>query len=152
LAGRIGTEQQAKIGVFGPVVNQGSRLEGMTKHFGVSICIDQAAAKYLREHIPATEARTRFLSTVRPKGMRTPISVYELLPGETSSSAVSSELIAAHESAVNEIIAGNWEQVRENLRKLPEEDGPANFLRAFLANAPKEPDSDWDGVIRLEHK
>jgi adenylate cyclase len=152
LAGRIGTEQQAKIGVFGPVVNQGSRLEGMTKHFGVSICIDQAVAEYLREHIPATEARTRFLSTVRPKGMRTPISVYELLPGETSASAVSSELIAAHESAVHEVIAGHWEEVRGNLHKLPEEDGPANFLRAFLAKAPNVPGSDWDGVIRLEHK
>jgi adenylate cyclase len=152
LAGRIGTEQQAKIGVFGPVVNQGSRLEGMTKHFGVSICIDQATAEYVREHIPATEARTRFLSTVRPKGMQTPISVYELLPGETSSSAVSSELIAAHESAVNKVIAGNWEAAREDLCQLPEADGPANFLRAFLAKAPKVPGSDWDGVIRLDHK
>lgn len=152
LAGRIGTEQQAKIGVFGPVVNQGSRLEGMTKHFGVSICIDQAAAEYVRENIPATEARTRFLSTVRPKGMRTPISVYELLPGETSSSTVSSELIAAHESAVNGIIAGNWEEARDTLSRLPESDGPANFLRAFLAKAPKKPGPDWNGVIQLEHK
>lgn len=152
LAGRIGTEQQAKIGVFGPVVNQGSRLEGMTKHFGVSICIDQAAAEYIREHIPATEARTRFLSTVRPKGMRTPISVYELLPGESASSTVSSELIAAHESAVNGIIAGNWEEVRETLSRLPEQDGPANFLRAFLAKAPKNPGPDWNGVIQLDYK
>lgn len=152
LAGRIGTEQQAKIGVFGPVVNLGSRLEGMTKHFGVSICIDQAAAEYVREHIPATEARTRFLSTVRPKGMRTPISVYELLPGESSSSAISSELIAAHESAVHGIIAGNWEEVRETLSRLPENDGPANFLRAFLAKAPKNPGPDWNGVIQLDYK
>lgn len=152
LAGRIGTEQQAKIGVFGPVVNLGSRLEGMTKHFGVSICIDQAAAEYIREHIPATEARTRFLSTVRPKGMRTPISVYELLPGENSSSTISSELIGAHESAVNGIIAGNWEEVREMLNRLPEEDGPANFLRAFLAKAPKNPGPDWNGVIQLDYK
>ncbi|MBM4076570.1 MAG: adenylate/guanylate cyclase domain-containing protein, partial [Planctomycetes bacterium] len=66
LAGRIGTEQQAKIGVFGPVVNQGSRLEGMTKQFGVSICIDQTAAAYLRKNVPATEARTRLLARVRP--------------------------------------------------------------------------------------
>lgn len=152
LAGRIGTEQQAKIGVFGPVVNQGSRLEGMTKHFGVSICIDQAAAEYVREHVPVTEARTRFLSTVRPKGMRTPISVYELLPGENSPSTVSSELIAAHESAVNGIIAGNWEEVREMLTRLPEEDGPANFLREFLAKAPKNPGPDWNGVIQLDYK
>lgn len=152
LAGRIGTEQQAKIGVFGPVVNQGSRLEGMTKLFGVSICIDEAAADYVREYIPATEARSRFLSKVRPKGMRTPISVYELLPGETASSTVSSELIAAHESAVNGVIVGNWGRIREDLTRLPENDGPANFLRAFLANAPKEPGPDWDGVIQLESK
>lgn len=152
LAGRIGTEQQAKIGVFGPVVNQGSRLEGMSKQFGVSICIDQATAEYIRDHIPAIEARTRFLSMIRPKGMRTPIRVYELLPGESPSCEVSSELIAAHESVVHGVIAGNWEQAREDLSQLPQNDGPANFLRAFLAKAPKDPGPDWDGVIQLEHK
>lgn len=148
LAGRIGTEQQAKIGVFGPVVNQGSRLEGMTKQFGVSICIDEAAAKYVREKIPATEAMTRHLARVRPKGMATPLNVFELLPPNGQSP----QLIAAHEMAVKGVIAGKWPEVRTYLQKFPPDDGPANFLRAFLSKSSELPPPDWDGAIQLESK
>lgn len=150
LAGQIGTEQQAKIGVLGPVVDQGSRLEGLTRQLGVSICIDQAAALHVRQHVPPTEARTRLLARVRPTGTGTPFEVYELLPGETESSLISAAAIAVHESAVTGLIAGEWPQVRVLLKQLPEFDGPANFLRAFLATATEVPGPDWDGAIPLE--
>jgi adenylate cyclase len=148
LAGRIGTEQQAKIGVFGPVVNQGSRLEGMTKQFGVSICIDEGTAKYLREKVPPEEAVTRLLARVRPKGMGTPISVYELLPPNTAKP----QYIAAYESAAKAVIAGKWPEVRTYLQKFPADDGAVNFLRSFLEKAPEQPGPDWDGAIQLESK
>ena len=66
LAGQIGTSRQAKVGVFGPVVNQGSRLEGLTKQFGVSICIDESSAAFVKKYLPPSEiwVRPRFV----PKG------------------------------------------------------------------------------------
>lgn len=148
LAGRIGTNQQAKIGVFGPVVNQGSRLEGMTKQFGVQICIDELSAKYLREHVPPEEVMTRLLARVRPKGMATPISVYELIPPKTKSA----EEINAYETAAKAVIAGKWPEVRKYLKRFPDNYGPANFLRAFLDKAPETPGPEWDGAIQLESK
>ena len=57
LAGQIGTRRQAKVGVFGPVVNQGSRLEGLSKKFGVPICIDQQTAELIRP-APLQERRS----------------------------------------------------------------------------------------------
>ena len=56
IAGEIGTDKQAKIGVFGPVVNQGSRFEGLTKQFGVPICIDETTAEYVQQFMPKDEA------------------------------------------------------------------------------------------------
>ena len=40
IAGRIGTRDHAKIGIFGPVVNVASRLEGLTTKTGASILMD----------------------------------------------------------------------------------------------------------------
>ena len=80
IAGQIGTRQQAKVGVFGPVVNQGSRLEGLTNQFGVGICVDEATAEFVRRLLPRKKGRIRKLACVRPKGMDTAIIVSELLP------------------------------------------------------------------------
>ena len=46
IAGQIGTPRQAKVGVFGPVVNQGARLESMTRQFEVGIIVDEKTADY----------------------------------------------------------------------------------------------------------
>src|SRR5262249_15225984 len=47
IAGRLGTAEQFKVGVFGPVVNLASRLESMTRRFGVPILIDENCARRL---------------------------------------------------------------------------------------------------------
>ena len=49
IAGRLGTDQQIKIGVFGPVVNLAARLQGLTHQFGVTIVIDPATAEFVRQ-------------------------------------------------------------------------------------------------------
>ena len=45
IAGRLGTAEQFKVGVFGPVVNLAARLESMTKFFGVPILMDDVCAE-----------------------------------------------------------------------------------------------------------
>jgi adenylate cyclase len=151
LAGKIGTERQSKIGVFGPVVNQGSRLEGMTKQFGVSICVDEPTANYVRK-MPSDESRVRHLARVRPKGMVTPLNVFALYPSEQKLPSVSSQLIAQHEQAVERMIGGHWSEARGILETMPASDGPAAFLRSFLERSGESPPADWDGTIRLDAK
>ena len=80
MAGKIGTEAQSKVGVFGPVVNMASRLESMTKQLRVPILLDEATARYAREHLPVSEGRVRKLCKLRPYGMETAMLVSQLLP------------------------------------------------------------------------
>ena len=47
IAGRIGTLDQFKVGVFGPVVNRAARLEALTRKLRVSILVDEDAAARL---------------------------------------------------------------------------------------------------------
>ena len=151
IAGQIGTAQQAKIGVFGPVVNQGSRLEGMTRQFGVSICMDEGSAEFVRSQLKPHQARVRRLARVRPKGMDTSMAVSELLPPFGSASCVTDATIAAFEAALEEVIAGRWDVACEQLAALPDE-GPKSFLLQKMAKHDNRPPADWDGAFSLVEK
>ena len=152
IAGQIGTSQQAKIGVFGPVVNQGSRIEGMTRQFGVNVCIDEATAEFVRRLMPLTEGRVRRLARVRPKGMDTPLLVHELLPAEVEDDKVSEVARLNYEAALEMIIGGRWSEGLERLNAVPDDDGPKNFLIAQMAKHNDTAPADWDGAFSLDAK
>ena len=80
VAGKIGTAEQVKVTVFGPVVNLASRLEGMTKQLRVPIVLDEATAAIVNARMDRKEGRTRRLARVLPYGTETPVLVSELLP------------------------------------------------------------------------
>ena len=151
IAGQIGTAKQAKIGVFGPVVNQGSRLEGMTKQFGVPICIDEQSANFVRKFMPPSEGRVRRLARVRPKGMDTALEVSELLPPADTPGVTSDEAIQVHEEAVEKVISGDWTEAIRILDQLPD-GGPKAFLLEHMGDTNNEPPSDWDGAFSLTKK
>lgn len=151
IAGHIGTPKQAKVGVFGPVVNQGARLETMTKQYGVSICIDEQAAKYCRKFLKPEEGRLRKLAHVRPKGMDTSIIVTELVQPLGTPGTPSDEHIAGFEEAVKAVVTGQWVSAIEQLNALPD-DGAKDFLLRHMADFNNTPPEDWDGAFSLARK
>ncbi len=152
IAGQIGTTQQAKIGVFGPVVNQGSRIEGLTRQFGISICIDEATADFVRRLMPPEEGRCRRLACVYPKGMDTSLLLYELLPPEADGTSVDDLGMLNYGAAVDLVISGRWAEAIERLNAVPDEDGPKKFLLTQMAKFDYAPPADWDGAFRLDTK
>jgi adenylate cyclase len=152
IAGRIGSDEQAKIGVFGPPVNLGSRLEGLTKLLQVPILIDEATAEYVRNSMPPAEGRTRRLARLRPHGMETSLTVSELLPPVELFPAISDQQIREFETAVEFMISGDWPRAIELLQQFPETDGPRKFLLNFMAQHENRPPENWDGVIPLSQK
>ena len=151
IAGQIGTRQQAKVGVFGPVVNQGSRLEGLTDQFGVGICVDESTAEFVRRLLPRKKGRIRKLACVRPKGMDTAIIVSELLPPFGHLSKVTDAMIERHEAAVAAIIAGQWTEALAILEALPSS-GPKQFLLDRMAESDNRPPLGWTGSFSLTQK
>lgn len=147
IAGQIGTADQAKIGVFGPVVNQGARLESMTRQFDVSIIVDGATAEFFRQHMPESVASVRKLAHVRPKGMDSSLPVYELVAAAEGSSPDRSQF----ENAVDHVVTGDWDKARELLDALPD-DGPRRFLLQQMCECGNHPPANWDGAFRLARK
>ncbi len=152
VAGQIGTNQQSKVGVFGQVVNQGSRLEGLTKQFNVPICMDEKSAEFAMRFLPPTEGRVRRLANVRPKGMDAPVTVYGLLPPVDDCPHLSPEVLADYEAAVEAVTRGEWSQALELLGRVPDSDGPKQFLIRQMAAVDNVPPANWDGAFVLQEK
>lgn len=152
LAGQIGTDQQAKVGVFGPVVNQGARLETMTKQFDLPICMDEPSAEYAKLYLPPTEGRIRRLARVRPKGMDTPMNVYGLVPLTDQFAGITDEVVADYEEALDAVTEGKWSSAVEILKRIPDEDGPKQFLLRNMDALGNEPPASWDGAFSLANK
>ncbi len=152
IAGKIGTQEQIKVGAFGPVVNLGARLESMTKELRASILIDEETAEYVRNHMPASEGRCRRLGRIRPAGMHTDLMVSELLPAADKDARISDQNVKDYESAVDAVMDGRWTEALELLDRLPVEDRTKDFLMIFIAMNQYEPPPDWDGVIRMLKK
>ena len=152
VAGKIGVHSQAKVGVFGPVVNLASRLEGMTKILGAAILMDPPTAKAAAEQIPPGAARCRRLAVVTPAGLDTPLAVYELLPPVSEYPVLTDEHLRHYETALDAFGAGQWSPALESLQRVPTEDTAKDFLVEFILRHRRTPPPDWQGVVRLDRK
>jgi adenylate cyclase len=152
VAGKIGTVDQAKVSVFGPVVNLASRLEGMTKILHAPILLDEATARLARTQIPPEMARFRRLAKIKPYGMDTPQEVTELLPPETECPYLTDQHIRSYESALDSLHAGRWSEALSFLSKVPSEDQVKDFLTVFIASHNRIPPEGWNGIIPLTRK
>ena len=153
VAGRIGTVDQVKVTVFGPVVNLASRLENMTKHLHAPILVDEVTAEKIREEIPPTVARVRRVAKVLPYGMNTPLMVSELLPPESArGSVLSDQHISLYEKALDGFQDGNWNEAFRLLHQVPAEDRVKDFLTVYIAQHGRVAPPDWNGTIRLPEK
>lgn len=152
IAGKIGTTEQIKVGAFGPVVNMGSRLEGLTKQLRTSILIDEFTGEFLRKHPNPAEMRCRKLGKFRPVGMQTGMMLYELLPPVEVDGRVTDDHIRIYEEAVDSLIEGEWQRSMELLNKLPVDDRTKDFLFIYIATNNYEPPSGWDGIIQMTSK
>ncbi len=152
VAGKIGTIDQVKVTVFGPVVNLASRLEGMTKLLRAPILIDEATATGARQQLSAETARVRRVARVMPLGIETPLEVSELLPPEAEHPELSNQDIATYEAALDALQAEDWEQAFSLLHQVPADDRVKDFLTVFIAQNNRLPPKQWDGVIRMTAK
>ncbi len=150
IAGRIGTSDQAKIGVFGHVVNLASRLEGLTRITGASILMDEQTAQYVRTNIEPIVARVRPIGRLQPAGFDQDVMVSELLPPESHSHLTDTHL-ATFIDAARTFEKGEWTKCLRLLARLPWHDPPRIFLQDYITEH-RQPPRNWNGVIRMTRK
>ena len=158
VAGRIGTVDQVKVTAFGPVVNLSSRLEGITKAFGVEIIIDEPTASALSSAQTDPDKndqgnkviRTRRLALVRPAGFQSAINIYEVLPhNDAAEHLLTDDQIAEYERSLDALIQGDWEEAHQRLHALPAWDRPKDMLLSTILRHNRIAPANWDGVIDM---
>ena len=146
VAGKIGTREQVKVTVFGPVVNLAARLEGMTRPLNSMILADQSTVERL---LPSEDSkwRARRLGKFLPYGLTISVDVYQVL----DSTDVSQQQIDTYHTAIRHYEQNELELTRQLLQRLPQDDSARRFLEAWIASRP-EPDSAFDGTFRMSKK
>ncbi|MFO0901847.1 MAG: adenylate/guanylate cyclase domain-containing protein [Pirellulales bacterium] len=129
VAGRIGTVDQVKVTVFGPVVNRASRLETLTKTFSLPLLIDDATANAVRDSLATSAAYVRRVARVVPAGFESPVDVWQLVSRHDYPRDVDVRAwCAASDRAVEAWMRGDREAVRRMLATSQAADPLARWL------------------------
>jgi adenylate cyclase len=150
IAGRLGTVDQFKVSVFGPVVNLAARLESMTRYFGVPILVDEVVAEGLSA-MDASRMRVRRIARVQPFGMERTTMVHELLPAGHEEGTLPDTAQADYEAALENFLTGRWHLTRTLIENWIATDPPSQMLLNYI-NTHDLPPRPWSGIMVMDKK
>ncbi|MBT8221289.1 MAG: adenylate/guanylate cyclase, partial [Bacteroidia bacterium] len=154
IMGITGDEHRLDAATISDTVNTASRIESLTKHFGVSILLSEDSLDQIENK---SEFHFRYLGKVQVKGRRKPVNIYECFNGDPEEMIDRKINLLDHfETGLKYYLQGSFNKAIESFDQalqINQHDMPAQLFRSKSNDLAVEGVSpEWSGIEMMDKK